>query len=166
MITVINIEMEGLREALDMVEPRVLIGRYRGDLGALAERAASLARSHEDAPAASGRFVRSLKGRVTHRVWMIRLDIISNVEYAHYVVEDTGPWSKLPPIAPIAEWVKTKLGITDEKKARGIAFAIAKTKMRTSHRGNKFIEKAMADFGPEMEKVLTLILDDYKAAQQ
>jgi len=48
----------------------------------------------------------------------------SPMNYAIAVELGTKP--HFPPIEPLIDWVKAKLGITSEKAARGAAFAIAK----------------------------------------
>jgi len=45
---------------------------------------------------------------------------------AHAVPVEIGTRPHMPPIAPLVDWVMAKLGISSEKTARGVAFAIAK----------------------------------------
>lgn len=47
--------------------------------------------------------------------------------YANYQAHGAKWPGKRPPIAPLQEYVKNRMGITDEKKSKSIAFAIAAT---------------------------------------
>jgi hypothetical protein len=47
--------------------------------------------------------------------------------YANYQAQGAKWPNKRPPIAPLQEYVKNRMGITDEKKSKSIAFAIAAT---------------------------------------
>lgn len=46
------------------------------------------------------------------------------------------------PIQPLTEWVKRKLGVTDPKAARSIAFAISKTASKKPRPGLGVLERA------------------------
>lgn len=46
------------------------------------------------------------------------------------------------PIPPLAEWVRRKLGVRDERKARSIAFAIAITASRKKRPGLSVLSRA------------------------
>lgn len=52
--------------------------------------------------------------------------VANNAEYALPVEKGAVYTDKMPPIEPIQLWVQSRLGITDEKESRGVAFAIAK----------------------------------------
>ena len=62
------------------------------------------------------------------------------VEYAAYVNDGTEPRTKLPPIAALVDWVRLKLKIKDPKKAKSVAFAIAKTIAKNGTKGTRYIE--------------------------
>ena len=64
------------------------------------------------------------------------------VEYAVYVNDGTPPRVKLPAIAPLIDWVRYKLGIKDEKEAKSVAFAVAKTIKKNGTKGSRFVEFA------------------------
>ena len=66
------------------------------------------------------------------------------VEYAVYVNDGTEPRTKLPPIAALTDWVRLKLKIKDNKKAKSVAFAIAKTIAKNGTEGTHYIQETHA----------------------
>ena len=73
---------------------------------------------------------------------------------------------KMPPIDPILEWVKAKGIVTDDKEARGTAWAIAKsiskngTKNYTANAPNAIEESLANNLNTYMESMGKIIVDD------
>jgi len=51
---------------------------------------------------------------------------IVGTSIAHAVPVELGTRPHFPPIAPLVDWVRAKLGITDDDEATGVAFSIAR----------------------------------------
>ena len=73
--------------------------------------------------------------------------IVGNpVPYGEVIERGRRPGKRRPPIEPLIPWVRSKLGISDEKEARGIAYVIAKkigmSGFKTIPEGAKMFQKA------------------------
>lgn len=91
--------------------------------------------------------------------------VFTPLEYALPI--ERGRKAAWPPLDPILLWVKRKLGISDEKQARNVAFLICR-KLGTARRpGDFFFEKAVQKNEREIQRAffeplglnLTLALD-------
>lgn len=73
-------------------------------------------------------------GKMQSYIFTRQPEPLSGFVYTEGVVpmvhEKNAVWSKFPPIAPLQGWVQKKLGISDEKKSKSVAFLIAR-KIRT-----------------------------------
>jgi hypothetical protein len=69
------------------------------------------------------------------------------------------------PIQPLAEWVRRKLGIADTKKARSVAFAIAKTAKKYPRPGLRVVERARPDISAALKRNVEAALTRLHARQ-
>ena len=88
--------------------------------------------------------------------------------YGNYQAQGAKWPGKRPPIGPLQRFVQLRMGITDEKKSKSIAFAIAANlkkeglpskggmKYTTTGKRDKFIEEA---FKREEEKIIDAVSD-------
>lgn len=68
----------------------------------------------------------------------LKLTVGAGVAHAVYVHEGTKPhW---PPVAPIREWVRKKLGIADRAQIRRVAFLVARKIARSGTRPKPFLD--------------------------
>ncbi len=77
--------------------------------------------------------------------------VTTSVFYAPIVERGRRP-GKQPPLAPLIYWVTRKLGITDERQARGIAFVIARKIARVGSPGAGMFFKAWQRLLPIAEQ--------------
>ena len=66
--------------------------------------------------------------------------VVYSASYARYVEFGTDP--HMPPVEPLIGWVRRKLGV-GEKKARGVAFAIAKTIAKEGSEPKSFLQEGV-----------------------
>lgn len=146
----IAIDIEGLKElqAAWARAPEIC----REELGAaMTEADALLEREIKELTptGASGGGAGGLKGSILSREEIGESSVIgmvsASINYAVPVELGTRP--HFPPIEPLIDWVRVKLAITEEKEARGVAFAIARSIARRGtlgvgmfHRGFKYNE--------------------------
>lgn len=71
------------------------------------------------------------------------------VPYGEVIEKGRRPGRRRPPIEPLIPWVRSKLGVSDEKEARGIAYVIAK---RIGASGFKSIPKGAQMFQKAWDK--------------
>jgi len=57
----------------------------------------------------------------------------------------------MPPIAPLQKWVRRKLGVSDEKQARSLAFAIALSIKRRGIAASPYLRPAIEQTAAEMK---------------
>lgn len=72
---------------------------------------------------------------------------------------ELGSKPHMPPVAPIAEWVGRVIGIKDQQKQKAIAFAIA---MKIRKRGTKpqlFMQGALEQGRPVIDRIIRAHLD-------
>lgn len=55
----------------------------------------------------------------------VKASIVNNADAAGNRIFGRGP-GKFPPISPIQDWVEAKLNVPDEKKAKAVAFLVAR----------------------------------------
>lgn len=68
--------------------------------------------------------------------------VFNNVEYAPAVEAGTVP--HFPPPGPLQLWVRRKLGITDEKEVRSVAFLIGRAISRRGTQARNFFRDGVA----------------------
>ena len=99
-----------------------------------------------------------LRGSISSHIKQLKdgpLGIVSsNSPYA--VPVELGTKAHFPPIEPLQDWVKHKLGIKDDKEAKGIAFAIA---LKISKKGTKGQFMFKQTFDEQKENVTALFVD-------
>ena len=83
----------------------------------------------------------SIHSRVSLGVFAVEGVVGSPLTYAPAV--ELGSKPHFPPIEPLQDWVKAKLGITDEKESRSVAYAIATVKSRSSTLGQRMFGRAL-----------------------
>lgn len=69
-------------------------------------------------------------------------EIVYNVPYADSIEFGRIPGS-MPPVQPIFEWVQRKLGVSDEKEAKQIAWAIAQDLKKNGTQPRPFLGPAV-----------------------
>ena len=69
--------------------------------------------------------------------------IVYPAEYAEVVNYGRTAGATPPPVAPILKWVKRKLGVTNDKEAQSLAFAICKSISQRGIMPTFFIERAV-----------------------
>lgn len=111
-------------ELMDEVVDRFLVPRFRDELGM----------------DATGEWLRTKETSAGQNKGIIRAR-----DYTEYLVNGRAP-GKMPPIAPIEEWVKAKMGLSGAQ-ARGAAFAIA---TKISQEGTTWYQQG----GTDLVKVL------------
>lgn len=79
-------------------------------------------------------------------------------KYAEPVEYGTKP--HFPPLEPLQYWVEKKLGITDEKEAKSVAFLIARKISVEGTEGAHMFEFAWAENKDRVEKMLDEIADE------
>jgi hypothetical protein len=61
---------------------------------------------------------------------------------------ETGARPHMPPIAALIPWAMRKLGATDEKHARSLAWAVARSIAKKGTQGHEMFERAQIDLEP------------------
>lgn len=81
----------------------------------------------------------------------------SPLNYAAPVELGTKP--HFPPVDALVDWVKTKLGIQEEKEARGVAFLVARKISREGTKGAAMFGEALGDMQPQVEAIFVRAQD-------
>lgn len=81
----------------------------------------------------------------------------SPLNYAEPV--DLGTRPHFPPVEALIDWVKVKLGISDEKQARGVAFLIARKISRVGTKGVGMFEQGFAAVEPQIRTIFGAAAD-------
>ena len=76
-------------------------------------------------PTDSGALAGAFSYNVTRGQQVIKGELVNPLKYALAIEKGRKP-GKRPPVAPIALWVTRVLGISDPKKARSVAYVIAR----------------------------------------
>lgn len=87
----------------------------------------------------------SIHGEVVSFGMPVKAQVGTPLEYGEVVEYGRRPGKAMPPVDPIAKWVRSKLGITDRKEARSVGFAIARTIAREGTEGAHMFENAWKD---------------------
>ena len=80
-------------------------------------------------------------------------------EYGLFV--ETGTRPHFPPPAAIEGWVRRRLGITDDRQAREVAFLIGRKIARSGTPGRQLFERALAE---NVERVVRILEDEVAKA--
>jgi hypothetical protein len=75
----------------------------------------------------------------------------SSLNYVQPV--DLGTKPHFPPVEALIDWVRTKLGITNEKEARGVAFLVARKIAREGTKGAHAFESVLERMRPQLERI-------------
>lgn len=78
----------------------------------------------------------------------------SPLNYAQPV--DLGTRPHFPPVAALMDWVKLKLGITDEKEARSVAFLVARKISKEGTKGAEMFGQAFAAMEPQVRQIFDM----------
>lgn len=84
----------------------------------------------------TGRLVRSI--RVNEKAGTVTM----TAPYGKWVNEGRTPGAKMPPYSPIRRWVGHKLGITEQSRARSVAWAVMKKIQKQGIPGKWVLERA------------------------
>lgn len=77
---------------------------------------------------------------------------------AYAVPVELGTRPHFPPIEPLVDWVRVKLGV-GEKEARGVAFLVARKISRTGTKGAHMFERALSSVEPGIAAIFHRALD-------
>jgi len=77
----------------------------------------------------------------------------STLDYVQPV--DLGTKPHFPPVEALIDWVRTKLGIANEKEARGVAFLIARKISRVGTKGAHVFDETLARLEPQLGAIFT-----------
>ena len=82
----------------------------------------------------------------------VRGEVGTALSYAQPV--ETGSKPHMPPVEPIAEWVRRKLGIKDEAEAKSIAFGIARKIAKSGSKGAFMFREGLAASQAQILEIL------------
>ena len=82
-------------------------------------------------------------GRGRNMMMEIRQSAFSSKGYAYGIAIRGGTKPHFPPVAALIPWVIKKLGITNEKEARSVAFVIARKISKVGTKANPYHERAL-----------------------
>lgn len=82
----------------------------------------------------------------------VRGEVGTTNTYAQPV--ETGAKPHMPPVEPIAEWVRRKLGIKDEAEAKSVAFAIARKIAKSGSKGAFMFREGLAASQAQILEIL------------
>jgi hypothetical protein len=80
------------------------------------------------------------------------IEVVYDAPYAAFVHEGTKP--HFPPVDALVRWVQLVLGIHDEKEARGVAFAIARTISIHGTKPEPFLKDALNATKGKWQRIL------------
>ena len=72
---------------------------------------------------------------------------------------DLGTRPHFPPVDALIDWVRQKLGIANERQARGVAFLIARKIARTGTKGAHVFETVLGRLAPQFERIFSAAQD-------
>jgi|GEM_PF-1040279 len=118
----------------------------------------------DEAPAASGNLRVSIDNGVTPIVGGVRGQAGTSKNYAGWVVSGRRPGS-MPPIQPIADWVKVKnrysqifsIDSDNEKDVLRVAYQVARAIARRGIPPNPFLERAATKALPKIEAEFNVV---------
>lgn len=87
----------------------------------------------------------SIHGEVVSFGMPVKAQVGTPLEYGEVIEHGRRPGKAMPPVEPIARWARSILGITDEKEARSVGFAIARKIAVKGFKGKHMFEKAWKD---------------------
>ncbi|MDA8107566.1 MAG: hypothetical protein M0015_02925 [Betaproteobacteria bacterium] len=77
----------------------------------------------------------------------------------HAIPVELGSKPHFPPIEPLIDWVRVKLGITGDKEAKGVAFAIARTIASRGTLGVGMFHRTFARLQPQLNAIFARARD-------
>lgn len=83
-----------------------------------------------------------------------RVEGVVGTSLAYALPVEMGAKPHMPPIAPLVDWVRRKLGVADAAEARGIAHAIRWHQYRYGMRGSWMFRDALAAIGPQIDAIM------------
>lgn len=92
-------------------------------------------------------------GTMTHveRVNGLHVEGFAGSSSPHIVPVELGTRPHWPNVEALREWVRTKLGITNEKQARGVAFLIGRKISVSGTQGKHIFDATLARVEPQLE---------------
>lgn len=103
----------------------------------------------EATPTAAGTLRSSIHSEETISATGVIGMVRSPLNYAEPVELGTKP--HFPPVEALADWVRIKLGISDEREARSVAFLIARKIASKGTEGTHMFKKTMARVEPQLD---------------
>lgn len=133
-----------MAQAPNVVREELLTAMTEADL--LVEREAK-----DRSPHAHGLLRDSIRGVETVNGLQVQGLVGSSLNYVQPVELGTKP--HFPPIEPLVDWVKAKLGIQNEREARGVAFLIARKIARVGTKGAQMFERTLQAVEPQLRAI-------------
>ena len=143
---------EALRKAPVEVSAAVDIQLARGGLE-------TARRMREHAPKAMSTLVNSITSR---REALMAYRIGPTVQYAMHQEQGVRGGGRMPPVSAISDWVRTKLGISDLRARRDVAWAVARKLQRDGIRARPFVRPVYEDtaWTARIEQLVRQGIDD------